>query len=54
MISHSKDFFTGGSGTMSKTMSYGILYLIHNPEVQDRVRAEIDQVGKKRLQVLLK
>ena len=44
MIFCFKDFFTGGSGTMSKTMAYGILYLIHNPDVQDRVQAEIDLV----------
>jgi hypothetical protein len=29
---------------MSKTMAYGILYLIHNPEIQRKVQDEIDEV----------
>jgi cytochrome P450 len=29
---------------MSKTMSYGILYLIHHPEIQDKIQEELDRV----------
>ena len=34
------DFFTGGSGTMSKTLSFAILYLLHYPEMEDKIRRE--------------
>ena len=39
-----EDFFTGGSGTLSKTLAYAVLYMIKNPQVQDRVRREIREV----------
>ena len=29
-----QDFFTGGSGTVSKTLAFCIYYLIHHPEYQ--------------------
>ena len=29
---------------MSKTMAYGILYLIHHPDIQKKVQQEIDEV----------
>lgn len=39
-----QDFFTGGSGTMSKTLAYAVLHLIMHPDAQDRARAELQQV----------
>ena len=39
------DFFTGGSGTMSKTLAFAILFMLHNPDVQDKLRAEVDALG---------
>ena len=38
------DFFTGGSGTMSKTLSFGLYYCLRNPEVMEAIQEEIDQV----------
>jgi len=38
------DFFTGGSGTMSKTLGFSLLYCLHHPEVMKKVQEEIDQV----------
>jgi cytochrome P450 len=32
------DFFTGGSGTMSKTLAFGFLYCLQTPEVMEKVR----------------
>ncbi len=37
----SLDFFTGGSGTMAKTLAYGILYCLKAPEVMQKVRTNI-------------
>ena len=40
------DFFTGGSGTVSKTLSFCLLYLLHNGDALDEMRREalaIDQ-----------
>ncbi len=36
------DFFTGGSGTMSKTLSFCFLYLLHYPEMQEKIRLEVN------------
>ena len=30
------DFFTGGSGTMSKTLAWALLFCLHNPTVMDK------------------
>ena len=38
------DFFTGGSGTMSKTLGFSILYCLHYPEVMRKVQKELDDV----------
>jgi cytochrome P450 len=38
------DLFFAGSETTSSTLTWGILYLILNPDVQDRLRQEICQV----------
>ena len=38
------DFFTGGSGTMSKTLGFAFLYCLQNGEVFNRVQEEIDRV----------
>nr|APH81378.1 cytochrome P450 CYP3038A1 [Tigriopus kingsejongensis] len=43
-----QDFFTGGSGTMSKTLAYAILFMVKYPEVQERARKEIqDALGSR-------
>ena len=34
------DFFTGGSGTVSKTLAFCLLYLLHHPNSQERIRQE--------------
>ena len=39
------DFFTGGSGTMSKTLSFAVLYLLHYPEMEDKIRKESSYIG---------
>ena len=38
------DFFTGGSGTMSKTLGFGLYYCLKNPEVMRTVQEEIDNM----------
>ena len=38
------DLFIAGSETTATTMRWAVLYLIHNPEVQTRMRKEIDNV----------
>lgn len=32
------DFFTGGSGTVAKTLSFCLLYMLHFPEWQEKIR----------------
>ncbi|XP_062280654.1 cytochrome P450 2J1-like [Scomber scombrus] len=38
------DLFLAGSETTSKTLQWGLIYLIKNPHIQDKVLAEIDSV----------
>lgn len=38
------DFFTGGSGTVAKTMSFSLLFMLHYPNAQERVRNEVQAV----------
>ncbi|XP_047442830.1 uncharacterized protein LOC125009170 [Mugil cephalus] len=38
------DLFLAGSETTSKTLQWGLIFLIKNPHVQDKVQAEIDRV----------
>ena len=37
------DFFTGGSGTMSKTLSFCILFMLHHPESQEKLRKDSEK-----------
>ncbi|KAG7269511.1 hypothetical protein CRUP_014753, partial [Coryphaenoides rupestris] len=38
------DLFLAGSETTSKTLQWAIIYMINNPQVQEKVQAEIDGV----------
>ncbi|XP_054913193.1 cytochrome P450 2J6-like [Poeciliopsis prolifica] len=38
------DLFLAGSETTSKSLQWGLLYLINHPHIQDRVQEEIDKV----------
>lgn len=38
------DFFTGGSGTMSKTLGFAFFFCLQNPEIMIRVQEEVDRV----------
>ncbi|XP_035032938.2 uncharacterized protein LOC118121285 [Hippoglossus stenolepis] len=38
------DLFMAGSETTSKTLQWGLIYLIKNPHIQEKVQAEIDGV----------
>ena len=38
------DLFLGGIETTAATLSWGILYMLHNPEVQKKVQNELDMV----------
>ncbi len=39
-----QDFFTGGSGTMSKTLAFAALYMARHQDAQDRARDEMDKM----------
>ena len=44
------DLFAAGAETTSNTLEFGILYMILNPKVQERVQEEIERVvGRDRL-----
>jgi cytochrome P450 len=43
------DFFTGGSGTISMTMSFCVLYLLHYPASQARILDECNQCLRRKL-----
>lgn len=38
------DLIVGGSETSSKTLSFGILYMLLNPDIQKKVQEELDRV----------
>ncbi|KAI1892066.1 hypothetical protein AGOR_G00150150 [Albula goreensis] len=38
------DLFVAGSETTSTTLTWGLLYMIKNPKIQEKVQAEIDKV----------
>ena len=39
-----KDFFAGGSDTVSKTVDWAVLYMIHHPDVQMKLYEEVERV----------
>jgi len=44
------DYFTGGSETSANALNFGVLFMILHPEIQDKVRKEIDTVvGREKL-----
>lgn len=38
------DFFQAGTETTSNTLSFGLIYMIHNDRVRQKVHAELDSV----------
>jgi len=43
------DFFVAGADTTSSTLRWTVLYLIHYPDMQSKIREEIERVvGKSR------
>ena len=41
------DFFTGGSGTMSKTLGFAFYYCLKHPHLMETIQEEIDrETGK--------
>lgn len=47
------DFFQAGTETTSNTLSFALMYMIHNRSVCDKVQAELDAViGRKRSPIL--
>ena len=38
------DLFLGGSETTATSINWTILYLLHYPQVQEKLHAELDQV----------
>ncbi len=52
LISTLIDFFVAGSETTSTTLNWGMLFMIKNPDIQQKVREELDNVtGRGRLPV---
>ena len=47
------DFFTGGSGTMSKTLGFAFFFCLKNPDILHRVQDEVDRVTGHKDQVRL-
>jgi 26-hydroxylase len=44
------DLFSAGQETVKTTLQWGILFMLHNPEVQAKIQEELDAVvGRKRL-----
>ncbi|XP_055315409.1 methyl farnesoate epoxidase-like [Sitodiplosis mosellana] len=49
LLSICLDFFQAGTETTSNTLSFGLMYMVHNRRVCDQVQAELDAViGQKR------
>lgn len=49
LLSICLDFFQAGTETTSNTLSFGLMYMIHNRRICDQVQAELDAViGQKR------
>jgi cytochrome P450 len=45
-----RDFWTAGQDTITATIQWGLLFLIHNPTEQQKIFEEIDRVvGRQRM-----
>ncbi|NXI97972.1 CP2J6 protein, partial [Psophia crepitans] len=44
MVCSINDLFLGGSETASTTLNWGLLYMVANPDVQEKVQKELDAV----------
>jgi cytochrome P450 len=45
-----RDFWTAGQDTITATIQWGLLFLIHNPQEQQKIFDEIERVvGKQRM-----
>ena len=43
------DLFSAGQETVKTTLQWGILFMLHNPDVQAKIQEELDAVvGRKR------
>ncbi|KAG8228074.1 hypothetical protein J437_LFUL009046 [Ladona fulva] len=50
LIALCDDLFAGGTETTSNTLSFGTMYLLHHPDVQEKLHEELDRVvGKDRV-----
>lgn len=50
LVSSMMDLFLAGTETTSSSLMWGILFLLHHPEVQDKVQQELDRVlGEKKM-----
>ena len=43
LVSSLVDLFAAGTETTSSTLLWGLLYLLHHPEVQDKIHQEVDR-----------
>ena len=44
MLHVMRDFFFAGTETVATTLMWGILHMVNNPDVQEKVQSELDQV----------
>lgn len=53
LLSICLDLFQAGTETTSNTLAFGVIYMLHNKDVQEKVRNELDRkIGRDRLPCL--